>query len=74
MLEELTWVSPMGRAYATFWRNVKQTVIACTPHKCCILYGANPETHKLYGVLASFPYGHSHEELVRRYGVPGRPI
>ena len=73
-LEGLTRVCSMQQAYQIFWDSVKVTSIICTTTRCCLLYGSNSETHRLYGVLTTYPFGHAHEELVRRYGVPGKPI
>ena len=64
----------MTEAYKLFWESVKATSIVFTPSKVCILYATNPETLKHYGVHAAYPYGHTQEELVKRYGVPGRPV
>ena len=74
VLEGITRVCSMTEAYQLFWQSVKVTSIVCTPSKVCILYATNPETQKHYGVHAAYPYGHTQEELVKRYGVPGRPV
>ncbi len=31
-------------------------------------------TNQFYGVLSTYPYGHSPEELVKRYGIPCSPF
>lgn len=66
-------MNTVQQVYSLFWNSVKATSILCTPRRVAILYAKNSEAKKTYGVIETYPYGHSPEELVKRYAVPGKP-
>ena len=59
-----------AEGWKIFWNNINSTVIIYTDSIICIVYGYNSDTKRYYGVMGTYPYGKSINEIVKRYSVP----